>query len=216
MSKSNTSMNRIFICMNFVFSTFRVNSQLFEGKVIYNVSFKSRMTDVTSEQWKSMIGTRQDYFIKNGSYKTITNGTLLQWQLYVNSENHLYNKMSNAEDLQWNDAAINSDSVLKSEVKGKVTVISGYSCDERILTCKSGGQHYFFSSKLPVDPKWFTRHQFGNWYAHVSIAKAIPIKVVVTYEQFEMVQTVVEIKPGKLSDNVFSLPAGAKSEKSTE
>jgi len=44
-----------------------------------------------------MMGSTQEYLIKGGDYKSIANGTLVQWQLFINKDNKLYNKMSNSE-----------------------------------------------------------------------------------------------------------------------
>jgi hypothetical protein len=137
--------------------------QSFEGKIIYKNTYKSKLPNLTDEQFTSMLGTTQTYFIKGGDYKSETNGTFVLWQLYVNKDNKLYNKMANSETLLWNDGAINSDTVLKAEFNKGVTEIVGYKCDELILTCKSGIQKYYFNSKLSVDPTVFLNHKFGNW-----------------------------------------------------
>lgn len=117
---------------------------------------------MTDEQWTQMMGSKQEYFIKNGNYKSVTNGTMSQRQIYNNKDNKVYTKMSNSETVLWNDASINSDEVLKSEIKKNAATILGYSCDELILTCKSGIQKYYYSSKLAVDIKLFENHKYGN------------------------------------------------------
>ena len=33
-----------------------------------------------------MPGTTQEYYIKGGNYKSVTNGTLVQWQLYIEKD----------------------------------------------------------------------------------------------------------------------------------
>ena len=89
---------------------------------------------MTDHQWTSVMGSTQEYLIKGSDYKSIANGTLVQWQLYINKDNKLYNKMSNSETAFWNDASVQGDEVLKVEVNKGVTEILGYKCDEVILT----------------------------------------------------------------------------------
>ena len=36
---------------------------------------------MTDQQWLSMMGGTQEYYIKGGNYKSVTNGTLMQWQI---------------------------------------------------------------------------------------------------------------------------------------
>lgn len=188
--------------------------QNFEGKIHYNNVYKSKMPNVSDEQFNAMMGSQQEYFIKSGDYKSVANGSFFQWQLYVNKDNRLYDKMANSETLLWNDAAVNADEVMKAEVNKNVTNILGYTCDELVLTCKSGIQKYYFSSKLAVDPQLFINHKFGNWYDFLSRSKSLPLKMVVDNGQFTLESTATEVKEMKLEQPLFDLPSGAKTMKS--
>lgn len=191
-----------------------VFGQSFEGKIIYSNSYKSKNPKMTDQQWTSMMGSTQEYLIKGGDYKSIANGTLVQWQLYINKDNKLYNKMSNSETAFWNDASIQGDEILKVEVNKGVTEILGYKCDEVILTCKSGVQKYYFNSKLSVDTKLFANHKFGNWFDYLSKSNSLPLKSVIETAQFTMESVATEVKPMKLDTKTFELPAGIMTEKS--
>jgi hypothetical protein len=61
-------------------------SQSFEGKITYQNTYKSKIPNVSDEQLTIMMGSNQDYLIKGGDYKSITNGTMLLWQLYLNTD----------------------------------------------------------------------------------------------------------------------------------
>lgn len=197
-------------------SLFTITSfgQTFEGKIVYKSTYKSKMPNVTDEQFTQMLGSTLEYHIKNGNYKSVTNGSFLLWQLYVNKDNKLYNKMANAEALLWNDGAANSDEVLKAEVNKGVTDILGYKCDELILTCKSGTQKYYFSTKLAVDTKLFINHKFGNWYDFLSKSNSLPLKSIIDNGQFTLESVATEVKAMKFDNTFFELPANAKTTKS--
>ncbi|TGE25590.1 hypothetical protein E5K00_10490 [Hymenobacter aquaticus] len=198
-----------------VVTTVSALAQNFEGRILYANSYKTKLPNVTDQQWNDMMGTSQEYFVKGGSYKTIDNGTLMQWQLFPGPDtNKLYTKMSNSEAAIWNDAAVNPDEVLKAEVKKDAATILGYKCDELTLTCKSGVQKYYFTSKLALDPKLYEKHKFGNWYEVIKNTKAIPLKFVVDTPQFSMESVATEVKAMKLAAATFELPAGVKTEKS--
>lgn len=188
--------------------------QNFEGKIIYQNSYKSKLPNMTSEQFTSMMGTKQEYYIKGGNYKSVTDGTFMQWQIYINKDNKLYNKMSNSEAALWNDGNENSDSILKTQINKGKTEILGYKCDELILTCKSGTETYYFNSKLGVDAQLFVKHKYGNWYDYLKQAKALPLKMIVDNAQFSMESVAKEIKPVKLDDKEFMLPGNIKTAKS--
>lgn len=197
-----------------VLTTMTVFGQSFEGKIFYANTYKSKNPKMTDQQWTSMMGSTQEYLIKGGDYKSIANGTLVQWQLYINKDNKLYNKMSNSETAFWNDASVQGDEVLKVEVNKGVTEILGYKCDEVIFTCKSGLQKYYFNSKLSVDTKLFANHKFGNWFDYLSKSNSLPLKSVIETAQFTMVSVATEVKPMKLDTKTLELPAGIKTEKS--
>lgn len=200
------------ICI--ILSSMTAFSQTFEGEIIYANSYKSKNTKISDQQWTSMLGSIQEYYIKGGDYKSVTNGTFVQWQQYRNAENRLYIKMATSETLLWNDGSIQGDEVLKVEINKKVTEILGYKCDEVILTCKSGVQKYYFNTKLSVNTKLFANHKFGNWFDYLSKSNALPLKSIIDTAQFSMESIATEVKPTKLDPKMFELPAGVKTEKS--
>ena len=191
-----------------------VSGQSFEGKITYQNTYKSKIPNVTDQQFTSMMGEIQVYIIKGGDYKSSANGTLFQWQLYLNKDNKLYNKMSNSETVFWNDGSLNTDTVLKVEINKQAVEILGYKCDEVILTCKSGVQKYYFNSKLKIDISLYSKHLYGNWYDYLKAAKALPLKSVIDTEQFTLTSIATEVKEMKIDGKEFQLPENAKIAKS--
>jgi hypothetical protein len=53
-------------------------SQVFEGKISYTNSYRSKTPHLNDQQLETMMGTNQDYYIKGADYKSIFNGTLLK------------------------------------------------------------------------------------------------------------------------------------------
>ncbi len=188
------------------FVSLKVFGQGFEGEIKYQNTYKSKNPTITDDRLTSLMGSTEEYFIKGAAYKTVLNGTLLQWQLYIPAENKLYTKMSNKDSAISNDAAINDDSVISFVLNKAVTVVLGYSCDELILNSKSGIEKYYFSSKLSIDPNDYIKHKLGNWYTYVSMAKSVPLKIEVENPQFSFVYIATEVKPLKLDDAFFRLP----------
>ena len=207
-------MKKIITIIFSLFITTIIFGQSFEGKVTYINTYKSKNPQMTDQQWTSMMGSTQEYFIKGGDYKSIVNGTLIQWQLYTNKDNKFYNKMSNSETAFWNDASIQGDEILKSEVNKGITKILDYPCDELILNCKSGVQKYYFNSKLEVDTKLFVNHKFGNWYDYLLKSNSIPLKSIIETDQFTLESVATAVSLMKLGAETFELPAGIKTEKS--
>ena len=207
-------MKKIISIALMVLTTVTVFAQNFEGKITYQNSYKSKLPTVKDEQFNAMMGTRQEYYIKGGNYKSVSNGTFSQWQLYINKDNKLYSKMANSETILWNDANENNDSIIEVQIHKGVTEIIDYKCDELILTCKTGTQKYYFNSKLGVDTKIYANHKYGNWYDYLKLANAVPLKVIIDNQQFTMESVATVVNPLKLDDKEFQLPENAKTGKS--
>jgi hypothetical protein len=196
------------------FSALLSIGQSFQGKISYQNSYKSKISNVTDEQFAAMLGSSQDFYIKNGNYKSVTNGQLVLWQTYINKDNKLYTKMSNSDTVYWTDGSLNLDEVLKAEINKEVVQILGYKCDELVLICKNGIHKFYFSNKLFVDSKLFLDHKYANWYEFLSRTNAMPLKYVIDYGQFILESVATEIKQIQLDDTIFDLPKNSKTIKS--
>lgn len=188
--------------------------QNFEGKITYQNNYTSKIPGATSEQLSLMMGDKQEFFIKDNNYKSTLNGSMLQWQLYESGTNKLYTKMSGSETLLWNDAGVNEDEIIKTEINKNVIEVLGYRCDELILTCKNGVQKFYFNSQLAVDAAIFANHKYGNWYDVISRSNALPLKSIIENPQFTLLSTATMVMPMKIEKSFFELPANSKSEKS--
>ncbi len=182
----------------------------FEGEIIYKNKYQSKMPAVSDEQLTGMLGTESQYYIKGGNYKTVCNGSVLQWQLYVNKDNKLYNKFAMSESLLWNDCSTDKDELVKTEIKRKVVKILGHECDEIILTGNTVKQTHYFSSKLKIDAKMFANCKLYGFNKYTELTNAIPLKSIVELEQFILETEAMEVKPMKLDDKFFELPPGAE------
>jgi hypothetical protein len=204
-------MKKILILFVSIMLTVCTMSQNFEGKVVYKVTIlKSNVPKMTTDQLNTLMGTHQDYYVKGGYFKSVTNGTFMQWQLYHPDDNKMYNKFSNSEAIMWKDCGTNPDSIISVQYSKAKSDIAGYKCDELILTCKSGIQKYYFNTSLGMDPALYSHNLYSNWYDYLKLAKAVPLKTYIENEQMIMESTATEVKAMKVSDEQFALPKGAK------
>jgi hypothetical protein len=206
---------RTIVTAVFLFFAISVHAQNFEGKIVYSNTFQSKTAGLTKEQLTAQMGKRQDYYIKNGSYRSVMHGSDIEWALYISSENRLYSKFVDKDVLEWADAGSNSSKVKSIKITKSVTVILGYQCDEAILETDTGVEKYYYSSEIRVDPSLYVRHKLGNWYELIKTTRSLPLKSVIEYPQFTYISTATGITPMKLNEKDFELPKGMKSEKST-
>lgn len=178
-------------------------AQTFEGKIRFTNSYKSKSPQLKDEQLESMMGTIQDYYIKGGDYKSITNGSYLKMQLYRSTENRGYILTSKSDSLYWEDYSKNKDVVTKFDVKKGKETIMGVLCDVLIIYTLKSKASYYYSSKYGVNPDLYKQHAYGNWYYIVSKIKALPLKTVYESERFTFTSIAVNIIPMKLEAKVF-------------
>jgi hypothetical protein len=209
-------MKKLLTALLTLLTVLTLQAQHFEGKIVYQNSYKTKYPAISDEQWGVMLGTRQEYFIRKGDYRSTTNGTMVGGQLYIHKENRLYNLMKGQESVlyQWSDASVNTDEVLEYQLNKNATQILGYSCDELILVTRNGTQKFYFNAKLGVDTQLFVQHLFGNWAYYLSKAGAVPLKQIMETPQIVMESVAIEVSPQPLDPKSFQLPADAKTARS--
>ena len=185
-----------------------LKAQDFQGKISYVCSYYSKVKGINDMQWANMLGNRLMYYYKNGNYKTTTNGSMVEWQLYVNKENRIYNKIGNSDTVYYEDASIIKnlqDTIVQVILKKKAVSILGYMCDE-VTACTSTGEHkYYYSSRFRVNPKLFKKHNVGNMAALTKVMKSLPLKMIIDTPEFVLESFAIDVKPLPLSDSVFTL-----------
>jgi len=180
-------------------------AQSLEGKIVYKNTYKSKTPNATDAQWNAMMGTVQNYYIKGGNYKSVSDGKLMQWQIYRAAENKMYNKMVNSAQPMAVDASVNDDKVISSKVERNAAVILGYKCDKLTLNCTSGVQIYFFAPKLFIDKKLYSKHAYGNYYAYLSVANSAALKIIFDAPTFHMEGIATSVSREKVSDGIFKV-----------
>ncbi len=196
----------IFLIVILLLLIIKVEAQPFEGEVIYENSYTSKIPSISSEELSNMMGTTYEYYIKNDKYKSVTNGNFAQMQVYIPSENRLYSKLSVSDTLHWSDGNNNMDEAISYEIKKNQAEILGYKCNALIVLTKTGKSTYYFSKKIKVDPELYKNHRYGNWNLIMAQTKSLPLKIETEKPQFTMVSTAVEITEMELEDSFFILP----------
>jgi hypothetical protein len=207
-------MKQLLCTLALALSCLAAHAQHFEGKIVYHNTLQSNNPDLSNETLTATVGDAQEWYIKEGDYRSELNGKQMSWQLYRNSENKLYSKFAGFNKLLWNDGATNADSVLSTTLRKGVTKIMGYKCDELTLVCRSGVQKYYFSPKLSVNRDVYKAHRYANWYAYLSKAGAVPLKIEIENAQYSLQSVATGVYPQKLSSTLFALPADAQTMKS--
>ncbi|MBP1650851.1 MAG: hypothetical protein H6Q26_1008, partial [Bacteroidetes bacterium] len=105
--------NRMILLLLCCFLTGKIMAQNFEGEIRYQNKFDGKM--IAGEMMEKLVGDELDYFIKEGKYKNTSNGSFMNYQVYDDKANRLYNKFPKSDTLFYYDGAENADSVTRIE-----------------------------------------------------------------------------------------------------
>lgn len=188
-----------------IFISLCSKAQTFEGKIVYRNNYQSKLANLKSEQLNAMMGTKQDYYIKGSSYKSLFNGAFTKMQIYKGSENKSYTLTGKNDTLYFEDYSTNKDEAIKYELQKNKDTVMGIPCDLLIVETKKSKTYFYYNNQYNINPELFKQHTYGNWYYSISKTKALPLKTVYETEQFILTSTVIEIKNQKLESNFFEI-----------
>ena len=176
--------------------------QQFEGKIIYQNSYKSK-SETSSEYLSQLFGSTHTYQIKDGNYKLESDGKLLQWQIYLMQEDKLFTKLAAGEKLGIKDLSKEFDVVKNVKVNRKSTEILNQTCDEFIVRCKNSTQKYYIDSSLNVSPEIFKTSTFNYRFSFLSKNQIFPLKMIIEDETSICESIEVEMKAEKIDESIF-------------
>lgn len=180
-------------------------SQYFEGKIVYENAFLSKSKSLTVGQLSALIGTKLEYFIRGGNYKTISNSQTVDVQLYDYKTNRIYNKKPSSDTLYWFNAKINTDTVVTYRFEKNADTVLGYNCDALILQTRTGNTTLYYSDSFKINNSIYKNHSYENWSFFTSKSGALPLKIVIENSVFRMESIAVEIERLKLQDDFFAI-----------
>lgn len=207
-------MRKIIFIAIYILSISTSLGQNFEGKIIYSNTCISNIPEITSESLSSLMGSKQEYIIKEGNYKSITNGTFFDWQLYINTSGKFYTKATSSDTTYCVDdkKQAKEDEVISVKLNKNVTKILEYNCDELIVKYDRKVQKYYFNSGIIINTEIFKNDKFQNWYGYLLRANVFPLKIITETFALTAESVATEIIPLKIEDKTFELPEGIKVE----
>jgi hypothetical protein len=198
-------MKVVLYCAALVLRAVVCTSQPFEGEIVYVNSYSSKLPGLSSDRVRDLLGGKQAYYIKGAQYRSVTDGSLVQVQVYEPRTNRVYNQRPGNDTLYWVDAAANPDVVVSWSIRRNADSVLGIPCDVLELKTNNGSVAFYYSERYRLDSAGFKRHRFGNWDFLATKAGALPLKTIVENGQFRMESVATAIKPMVLGDTFFAI-----------
>ena len=146
-----------------IFVEVEAHSQQFNGNILYQNLYKSKLPNVTDDQLTQYMGIEQEYSIKDDTYMSKMKGMSMEYQVYDPKENRLLNKFIDNDTIYVMDASIKDDEVVEYEISDSDVNVLGYECKVLKIKSVNGSSEYYFSSEINIDSKLFKNHKYGNW-----------------------------------------------------
>ncbi|MBL0745655.1 hypothetical protein [Chryseolinea lacunae] len=208
-------------------TTLLSQAQSFEGTLVYkvdyqlNVSEKMKARGITAEQIMERMKSDGSYTdtirstYKQGNYRSDINSNPRAWLIYRNDANKLYT----FQDGEAKDICTVSDMSVDLELKATgnkpaitkldtTATVDGVPCEIVRVKWKTGSYDYYFNkTKNTIDPALYAKHIYDGWSDYLTIAKALPLKIVKRVGKLSAVTlTLVSQKTGPVDDTLFKLP----------
>ena len=143
-------INKIILQTALILIALNTTAQTFEGKITYANDYQSKLANLKSEQLNAMMGTKQDYYFKGSSYKSVFNGAFTKMQVYKAAENKSYTLTGKNDTLYWEDYSTNKDEAVKYELQKNKEIILGIACDVLIVEANKSKTYFYFTAQSEI------------------------------------------------------------------
>ncbi len=165
-----------------IFITFSVNSQnkeSFEGIVIYENVFKSKVDSISDNHFENAYGKQTKYVLaKNGDYINLFKGSYITIQLYKKQEDIIYTLLTGRDTIFYNRTNKKTDSISNFKQTKNQEMVLDKNCNEITFETSTSKYKYYYNNDYFIDPMLYSNHYLGSWNQIVKKTKSFPMKVI--------------------------------------
>ncbi|MBS1663615.1 MAG: hypothetical protein JST68_21410 [Bacteroidetes bacterium] len=177
----------------------------YRGEIVYKNTVVSKIPGFPSDKFEAILGSRQECYIKDRQYKSLTNGSQMNVQIYDDQTNQLYLGSKGTDSVMVIDASKPSDSVLEFKMTKNAETVMGIPCDALFIKTTSGSTTFYYNPKYKINSSAYAKHRYGNWAFFAEKTHSLPLKTIIDNKQFKMENVAMEIKPSTLPVSFFKI-----------
>ena len=183
----------------------------FEGKIVYEVSIKSKTDKISTKDLQNIYGTKMTKYFKNGNFKMEYNGEQVQDIYYLKKENKEFDLRKGIDTLFITSYSTENRKLIKSTSKESEIVILNKKCKLLIHEIGNVKNYYWYNQSLFINPENYKDTNFSFINVYYKQTKAPWLKYKYEGENFEINYTAISISEEKLDGKLFNLPNFPKS-----
>ena len=142
-------MNKFFaIFLIFLsYNSFSQNKESFEGIILYENTFKSKIDSISSSHFENAYGKQTKYILaKNGDYLNLFKGSYITVQLYKNKEDNIYTVLTNRDTIFYNKVTEKKGDISNLKTSLEETIILDKNCIEISFETETSKYKYFYNN----------------------------------------------------------------------
>jgi len=177
----------------------------FEGRVYYTNHFNIKNAKIDSNQLIKFYGKNNVYSYKQGDYLWTYDGAM-ELELYLHGKGLLLNKYRNQDYYISRDVVKEVDNIISYTIQENADTICGYVCNAiHIITQREGTNNQlartlYYNSEVALNPDHFKNYNSYAYSKLYQITRALPLKIVVEDEAFEITMEAEKVEKVPISD----------------
>ncbi|GAA4462605.1 hypothetical protein GCM10023093_09530 [Nemorincola caseinilytica] len=177
----------------------------FEGTIEFSTKEVAKDTLAGTGAYTSTFGTSYTTYLKKGSYKQVLEHGTLEWIMYDKYANRYCFKAHDRDTIYFLDCSKETGRSAIGRIDAQATIL-GYKCRAIEMKDEEGTQTVFYSPKLRMSKKYFTRHKCMSFDLMSEYCNAPYLKIIAETGSSTIITEAKKVTRKKLDDNIFALP----------
>jgi len=177
----------------------------FEGQITYTITFQTKGNPKEYSAMKDVFGDTVVVTFSEGNYAMEYIDGRIEYIKYLR-DNYQYRKMIWLDTLYFNDASLEK-STLFSATKSKTDEqILGRDVDVVTIITDNFKKFYYYDSTLYMNPKYFSKHNFGYENKYYELAQSPYLYTEIIYDELKVIFRAIKIEEKEIPKEFFVLP----------
>ena len=178
----------------------------FEGTITYKIEYLTKSGEVILDRKQRTLGDTSITYIKKGNYAQEYPHSRVNKVIYISDKNDYYTMFNRYDTIFVRNYLIPSDPI-KSFAKTDTSIdVLGYNCKGYEVTTSESSLLFFYTESLYLNPIYFKSHKESGYDHYSADTKSIYLKLLISYQNFDVAFTAVKISEEKIDDKIFDVP----------